>query len=408
MPSTTFDWDRSLWRNPDIHGKSAKIVIAGDWAPIRGFSDLLLNDPAVVYGDLMPVLHEADLRIVNLECPLADIGEPVTKSGAVFKGSRAHIEGLKTARFDVATLANNHVFDYGLGAFDQTRELLRQQGIHPVGAGHNLQEAAAPLVVGVKNVTLGIVNFSEGEDLTSAGAGPGVYGWEVERVCQQVAELRGRVSAVLVICHAGVEYIPFPPPYVAQAFRRIAQAGADLVVGHHPHVPQGVDVHDGTPIAYSLGNFLFYQHTDLLYRKLGYLLRAAVTPDGLASLRLVPYEIRGTGLALLRDEKLTMFQQDMKALSAPLADMAGVQNAWRGFLKHYGVDGFRKEMSNILAKLDSEPGKAAAMFRNRLTTRQHFHHLVDAMNRIVDGSLDDAPGWALRWAAAYFTERVQE
>ena len=275
------DWASGSWVGSAGTGPEASVILCADWAPIRAFAEPLAADPEAAYGDLLPVLRRADLRIVNLECPLSAGGEPACKSGSVFKGLPVHVRGLTAVPFQVATLGNNHVFDYGLEAFRETRELLGAHGIRTLGAGLDAAEAWAPLLLEVAGVRIALLNFCEGEDLTAAGAGPGVAGWEVDRMVRLVREARAAADAVIVIAHCGLEYIPFPPPYVAEAFRRVAEAGADLVVGHHPHVPQGVEIHRGVPICYSMGNFLFHQETALVYRKLGYLVRAAVTRRGL-------------------------------------------------------------------------------------------------------------------------------
>ena len=165
-------------------------------------------------------------------------------------------------------------------------------------------------------VNIGIISFSEGEDLTAAADGkPGVFGWEIDRVIDLVKEIRSDVHVVIVVCHGGVEYIPFPPPYLADALQRIAEAGADLVIGHHPHVPQGVQIHKGVPICYSLGNFVFFQPTDLQYRKIGYLVKAGVTTDGVSAIRIIPYEIGPERLMLLKEEKL---RRALKKLECPV------------------------------------------------------------------------------------------
>ena len=283
----TIDWQTGIYHNPRSGDARAEVIICSDWAPIRGFKDIILQDPEAVYGDLLPELRNGDMRIVNLECPLVDQGEPVSKSGAVLKGISGHIAGLTRVPFEVATLGNNHVFDYGIEAFVKTRDLLHQNNIKTVGAGMSIEEASAPLIVTCRGITIGIINFSEGEDLTAAGENPGVFGWEIDRVVAQVRELNSQVNATIVVCHGGVEYIPYPPPYLAAAFQRIADAGADLIIGHHPHVPQGVHIRNHVPICYSLGNFVFFQHTRLQFRKIGYFVKA-----GIAEKRPVSYPHR--------------------------------------------------------------------------------------------------------------------
>jgi poly-gamma-glutamate synthesis protein (capsule biosynthesis protein) len=393
--TSPFDWVQGRWVRPGAAPARANVVIAADWAPIRAFDPLVLADPEAVYGDLLPVLRGADLRIANLECPLTSLEQPAVKSGSVLKGRPEHLRGLTAVPFDLVTLANNHVFDHGLEAFRETRELLAGAGIRTVGAGLDPGEAFRPQVVDVAGVRVGIVNFSEGEDLTGAGPGPGVFGWEPDRVAAALADLGRSADVRIVIFHGGVEYIPFPPPYVAKALRAAAGAGADLVVAHHPHVPQGLEFAGRTPICYSLGNFLFHQDTRLLHRKTGYLVRAGLDRDGLAELELIPYRIGPRGLGRLPGPDRDRFFASLRAVSEPLAAPGGVDEAWHGFLRWLGRDGFRTEVETILGELAERPGKGAAMFRNRLTTLQHREQWLDLLTRTMAGDLDQAPPWAV-------------
>jgi hypothetical protein len=403
-----FDWSRGRWVNAAVPRVQAEIVIASDWAPIRAFDEIIARSPETVYGDVLPVLRQGDLRIVNLECALSGDASPAWKSGSVFKGRPEHINGLTAVPFEVVTLGNNHVFDYGPEAFSQTLKLLSENSIRSVGAGMSAEEAHRPLIIEVNGVRIAIINFSEGEDLTSAVSGPGVFGWEVDAVVDSVRAIRQGVNIILVICHGGVEYIPFPPPYLASAFRRIAEAGADLIVGHHAHVPQGVQICSGVPICFSLGNFVFYQETDLLYRKLGYLVKAGVSRTGLAHIHLIPYEIGFDCLRLLKGDESAQFFESLKKVSLPLANEEGITEAWHGFLRCYGLKGFRDEIAMILAKMDQEPAKGAAMLRNRVATMQHREHWIDAMTRIMDGTIDDSPQWACDLAVEWLTRKRPE
>jgi Bacterial capsule synthesis protein PGA_cap len=403
-----FDWGRGRWANAAVPQAQAEIVIASDWAPIRAFDEIIARSPEAVYGDVLPVLRQGDLRIVNLECALSTDASPVWKSGSVFKGRPEHIRGLTAVPFEVVTLGNNHVFDYGSESLSQTLKLLGEHSIRSVGAGMSVEEAHRPLILDLNGVRIGIINFSEGEDLTAAVSGPGVFGWDVDAVVEGIRAIRPDVDIILVVCHGGVEYIPFPPPYLAEAFRCIAEAGADLIIGHHAHVPQGVQFVNGVPICYSLGNFVFWQETDILYRKLGYLVKAGVSREGLAHLEIIPYGIGSEALHLLRGNESTQFFEALKKVSLPLVEPGGIIAAWHGFLRCYGLKGFREEIAMILAKMDQEPAKGAAMLRNRLATMQHREHWIDAMTRIMDGTIDESPQWACDLAVEWLTKKRPE
>jgi poly-gamma-glutamate synthesis protein (capsule biosynthesis protein) len=380
------------------------IVIAADWAPIRALEPVVRSAPDSVYGDVLPVLRGADLRVVNCECALTASRKPVWKSGAVFKGLPAHLAGLTRVPFEVACLANNHVFDYGVRGFRDTLDLLCRNGIRTVGAGLSFKEALSPLTVQVRGTRVTILNFSEGEDLTASRGGPGVCGWEIDRLLSLARRSKKRGDFVIAVGHAGLEYIPFPPPYVVEAYRALAEAGADCVIGHHPHVPQGLEVRGGRLILYSLGNFVFYQPSELYYRRTGFCLQINVRGNCLSSYGLHPYRITERGLRKLGRREETELLGKLGRISEPLRSASGIAEAWQAYLAYYGPGGFKKEVLGILAKMESEPRKGAAMFRNRITTLQHSELWRDALTRFMAEKETPVPAGMTRLIEEWFTK----
>ncbi len=385
----------------------ALILVAADWAPIRAFEPLLAADPEAVYGTMLPVLRAADLRIVNCECALTAAATPVWKSGAVFKGEPRHVGAVTAVPFEVACLANNHVLDYGVAGLRETLRVLRRNGVLPTGAGLSEEEACAPLTLDVNGATIHIVNFSEGEDLTAAHGGPGVFGWDVPRMISLVRGLKRAGGVVIAIGHCGLEYVPYPPPYVAAAFRAIAEAGADCVIGHHPHVPQGIEWHGGRPIVYSLGNFVFYQATELLHRKTGFCVGVHVEGRRVSGIDLHPYRITGSGLRALAGADDVAFRRTLARISKPLDTTARTERAWHAYLAYYGMAGFIAEVQGIVDRLATEPQKAAAMFRNRITTMQHVELWRDFLTRVVAGDKVPYSREAYATVTEWFTRKIE-
>ncbi len=379
---------------------SSTVLVAADWAPIRAFAAVIRRAPEAVYGDLLPVLRGADLRIVNCECALTRSSKPVWKSGAVFKGAPEHVTGLAAVPFDVACLGNNHVLDYGISGLRDTLRVLHHHDIRTVGAGLTEKEAYAPLTRGVNGTRVHIVNFSEGEDLTASRGGPGVFGWDIPRVKETVRRCKRQGGVVIAIGHCGLEYVPYPPPYVVNAFRAIVDAGADCVIGHHPHVPQGIESRRGKPIFYSLGNFVFYQPVSLHYRKTGFLVTLQIRGNRIAGFVLHPYRITDAGLRVLAGREERHFRQALSRISRPFHTPHGPARAWEAYLAYYGVNGFTAEVSGILERMKTEPQKGAAMFRNRVTTMQHAALWRDALTRMMAGRLRQPP----REASAVVTD----
>jgi poly-gamma-glutamate synthesis protein (capsule biosynthesis protein) len=383
------------------------ILVASDWAPIRAFDPIVRSNPEAVYGDLLPSLRTADLRIVNCECALTKASRPVWKSGSVFKGEPGHAVGLSAVPFEVACLANNHVMDYGVTGLADTLKVLEKHEVLTVGAGLDEDTAYRPLTVAVNRTTVHVVNFSEGEDLTASDGGPGVFGWDIARAARLIAERRKKGGFVIVIAHCGLEYVPYPPPYVVAAFRAMVDAGADCVIGHHPHVPQGVEWYRGRPIVYSLGNFVFYQLTDLYWRRVGFSVALRLRNGRLAEVELLPYRIDEAGLQRLHGNAAARFASQMEHLSSPLADDDQTARAWQAYLEYYGVGGFTREVLGILDKMTTEPPKGAAMFRNRITTPQHRELWRDFLTRQVAGGRQPYSREALRIIDEWFTRKVQ-
>jgi len=384
-----------------------KLIIAGDLAPIRDFVPVIERDPEAVYGDLLPELRKADHRIVNLESPLAG-DHFIVKSGAAFAGKPPHLSMLTTVPFDAVTLANNHTFDTGPEGYHLTCSLLDRAGIARVGSG-NLDEAQKPLVIEKNGLRTAVFNFSEGEDMMGAGPDrPGVAPWDPESVCRRLREAKssGRFHALIVIVHAGLEYYPFPPMYVYDAFEKLAEAGADLIVGHHVHVPQGMTRFGVTPAYFSLGNFVFYQENDLIHRKTGYFLELEIGPGGIRMVKPVPYRIEKTGLRLLGPEEKKNFDNWFERLSAPLTTRETARQAWNACLAWYGTKGYCAELEKILKTLREDPGKGAAMLRNRVQCMQHRMHWTDGLTRIADGTIGEADPELIKLVDAYFNERL--
>ncbi|MBO5668097.1 MAG: CapA family protein [Lentisphaeria bacterium] len=389
--------------------KSKKLIFASDFAPIRRFAPLMKEQPQAVYGDLLPRLQAADYAIVNLESPLHNDGSFIAKSGAAFSGEKAHIHSLCAGNFRAVILANNHTFDSGISGFEATCQLLDEYHIAYAGAGKNIQEARRELAFNTGDVRIAVFTVSEGEDMLGATVDtPGVRPWEVKQLADDIRAARKKYDIILVSAHCGLEYQPFPSFYVYEAFEKWAAAGADMIIGHHPHVPQGMTFFGRTPAYFSLGNFVFYQPVDLLYRKTGYFLELEVDKSGIISSKAVPYRIGDNGLKLLTGDDEKWFEKLFSRISEPLRTRQGALQAWHAVLAYNGPAGFQEELSRISRTLQDDPVKGAAMLRNRLTCIQHSSQWLDGMTRIIDGTISDSPAELIAEVKTFMTEKTAE
>ena len=401
------DWEKLTGGDPSAPG-CRKLIFAADWAPIRHFESVMAEDPSGCYGDVLPLLKSADLRIVNFECTLRGDGTPVRKGGPNLSAAEKHLECLKAGGFEIASLANNHIFDYGPAGFQATCRALEQGSVRFFGAGMDLTQARRPLVYDLAGLRLGFCGFTEGHDLSGAGENtPGVAPWDPEAVCRQVAELRRECDLVFVIPHGGIEFSAWPAPYCIEAYRRIADARPDAVIAHHPHVPQGMEFYHGVPIFYSLGNFLFYQETRLVHRKHGYLAELSADKSGVQGFRIHPYKITDRGVELLHGPDLAAFGRLLETLSRPFGG-GDPREGYYGMLKErwqsgYAAEEFRKAAGNF----DTDPMKAAAVFRNRMTTLQHTQLWIPMFDRVVRGRIGDAPDWCTEMEHEFMTREME-
>jgi poly-gamma-glutamate capsule biosynthesis protein CapA/YwtB (metallophosphatase superfamily) len=209
--------------------------------------------------------HAADLTIGNLESALGDIGEPEPKAYP-FRAPPEAAESLARAGFDIVSLANNHGMDYGPEALLHGIELLHEAGVIPIGAGANETAAYAPHLTTVNGLTLAIFGYVnvpvewrgfDTETWTATADFPGLAWATVERVQADIGAVREEVDLVVIILHSGYEYVDPPSPIQMELSRAAVDAGADLVIGHHAHILQGIEFYRGSVIVYGLGNFVF-------------------------------------------------------------------------------------------------------------------------------------------------------
>jgi poly-gamma-glutamate synthesis protein (capsule biosynthesis protein) len=242
------------------------------------------RDPIAPFASL---LSTADIRVGNLECVVATKGKPEPGKPFTF---RAHPRTLKVLKrhYDVISLANNHSGDFGPIAFNEMLDRLDKLGMAYFGGGKNLAQAHAPLIVernGLKVAFLGYNEFFP-RSFEADYDKPGIAWSEDEQVRLDITNARSRYRADLVIpvMHWGWEHEPLASPRQRQLARLMIDAGADAVVGGHPHVTQDTETYRGKPIIYSLGNFLFDGFSDA-DNNTGWLLKMELNRQGVTQWR---------------------------------------------------------------------------------------------------------------------------
>ncbi len=259
------------------------LVFAGDIVLDDSAGEMIRRgeDP---FADFASVFHDADIRIGNLECVIATTGSAGDKNYTF----RAHPRTLPILKrhFDALALANNHSGDFGRPAFAEMLGLLKQSQLGQFGGGHNLSEAHTPLIFERKGIRIALLGYSEfmPRSFEADFNAPGVAWSEDEQVVADIQKARTvyRADLVIPVMHWGWENEPTSNTRQRQLARTMIDAGADVVIGGHPHVTQEIEHYQGKAIIYSVGNFVM-KETDNANQRVGWVLRLQFDKQGVRS-----------------------------------------------------------------------------------------------------------------------------
>jgi poly-gamma-glutamate synthesis protein (capsule biosynthesis protein) len=276
-------------------------MAVGDIMLGRTIGDLIRSEgPEAPFLFTAETLRTADITLGNLECPISTRGLPVEKTYTFLAPLEAG-QALSYGGFDVVNLANNHIFDYGQDAFEDTLANLKEHQILPVGAGRNEAEAYSPVIVEVNGLKLAFLAYLDVPTLDydylqwqALGEQPGVAWAHAEKIRTGVSAAKQSADIVIVLLHNGYEFAQ----RVAGAQQDVAHlaidSGASLVIGSHPHVIQRLEEYHGGLIAYSMGNFVFDNF--LFPPNYSAILNVELNADGLASYEMIDVVVQLNGV----------------------------------------------------------------------------------------------------------------
>jgi poly-gamma-glutamate capsule biosynthesis protein CapA/YwtB (metallophosphatase superfamily) len=285
-----------LFALANARAEPVKLIFVGDIMLDDGPGRVIADgrDPLAPFA---PLLADADYRIGNLECPIATVGKPLDSKIYNFRADPRVLRVIK-GRFDALAVSNNHSGDYGQAAFLETIDHLKSIGITSFGGGRNLTEAHAPLWIEKHGLRIAVLGYNEFKPRSFA-AGPNWPGIAWSEDSHVLADIRAARAAgadvVIPFMHWGWERETVPTERQRKLARLLIDAGADAVVGGHPHVTQGTETWRGKPIIYSLGNFVF-DGFELPAAKVGWLLQMTVDRGGVVSWQTVEARIDAEGM----------------------------------------------------------------------------------------------------------------
>ncbi len=243
--------------------KEPTIIIAGDLLLDRGVRKQIERQGIdALFENVRTLFLEADAVIANLECPVTRQNAPVHKK-YVFKGDPEWLPGLKRAGITHLVFSNNHTYDQGRPGLNDTWRNVHEAGIVPIGFGKDQKTACDPQIIRIGNasvavfssVTLTLEGWPYFEDST------GMCQASINDLCENIRFFKSSYPAqrVIVLLHWGFEHTTHPAPSQRMEARKLIDAGADVIIGHHPHVIQGMEIYKKKKIWYSIGNFVFDQ-----------------------------------------------------------------------------------------------------------------------------------------------------
>jgi poly-gamma-glutamate synthesis protein (capsule biosynthesis protein) len=234
-----------------------RIAFTGDLSFSARFSDACSED--FVDQEVVGWLGGTDHVVANVECPVTS--KPIQSDQPLTHASTPEIlPQLRKLRVDVLNLANNHMLDCGEDGLLDTLAFAAGNRLSAIGAGKTLAEASRPLVLGGGDgVKVGLLSAAKPwEHIRAGDSSPGCFTWDrAELLRRRIGELRESADWVVLAVHGGEEFCDIPMPYIRRQYLGFLDAGADVVVGHHPHVVQPYELIGKKAIFYSLGNFIF-------------------------------------------------------------------------------------------------------------------------------------------------------
>jgi len=287
------------------------------------------------------IFNHSDLSIVNLECPLTTQENCILKTGPCLKAHPNSIKLLTSMGIQLVTLANNHIRDYGDAGVCDTLELCSAHGIDTVGAGESLDKARKTYYRKIKGRCLAIINVAENEFANARREKGGANPFDIISLIEDIRESKKNADHVLLIMHGGLEHVHYPSPQSVRLLRFLADQGLTAIIRHHPHTVQGYEVWKGTPIFYSLGNFLFFPRKNpRLHGSDGIVVSLIIYPKDDCTFQIHPLEkIKNEpAMQMLEGDIKTAYLERLEHYSSALHDPVKLQNEWHKILKEKKQD----------------------------------------------------------------------
>ncbi len=298
--SITSELDQSSDYESEVETTKNRSSVTLSFAGDVHFSELIIQNydknglSAVVDDQMLSYMQNADLFMLNHEFVFSNRGEAMEDKEYTLRNDPKYVKILQELGTDLVSLANNHVLDFGQEAFLDTLDTLNNAEISYVGGGKNFEEASSPMVQNINGQSFAFLAASRvapSADWYAGKSRPGVFQtYDSTAFNHAISDADPKYDHVIVFVHWGIERSLYPEDYQRKLAKEYIDAGADLVIGCHPHILQGFEYYKDVPIVYSLGNYLFGNRSDETI-----LLNAEFDQNGDLTLKMIPCKrVNGT------------------------------------------------------------------------------------------------------------------
>lgn len=296
--------------------REAEVLLAGDICLQQFITNYYDADgiAGIVTEELRTAMLSADIMMANQEFPFSDRGTPMEDKQFTFRAAPHYVNIFTDLGIDIVSLANNHTLDYGRDALEDSFPILDNAGIRYVGAGENLKRAKQMEIIEVNGMKIGFLSASRVIPVVDWNAGAERSGmfttYDPTALIKEIEEGRKQCDVLIVYVHWGEERTAYPVEYQVTMAHQYIDAGADAVIGAHPHVMQGIEYYKDKIIAYSLGNYIFGTGTGDTA-----MLRLTFQGNGTQSAQLVAVDASSFPVAAMEEERRGDFFRYMEGIS---------------------------------------------------------------------------------------------
>lgn len=313
--------------------EAVRISILGDICPTNDYRPLWDNGTA--FDTVRELLSESDLSIVNLECPATDCDKPITKCGPCLKAEIRDIALVKDAGFNLISIANNHIKDYGEKGVIDTIEACNANNVAYLGAGENSKKAKSARFFDIKNKRIGVISFAEEEFNLAYENEAGANFFDVYESPEYIAKCKNECDFLIVLYHGGIEHYSYPSEMLQKKCRMLVRFGADAVICQHSHCIGTYENYEGGYILYGQGNGVYGYRSGSHAWNEGLLITLSVSDKLLIEYTLL--KATPDGIVKATDEEQNARISQLNSESDRLTDKEFLRSEWKRFCQKSGA-----------------------------------------------------------------------